>query len=364
MPPEAAENIHNEISNENISTIDQMILIRSLPYIGTQKSVDVLFSILKNNYNIIFLIEITKALDELLSEKNYILNTELLTETREYIYENILLSRKARTEIGKTNEFYAGIYLDHALMNLSVLLNLFSLEYGRKTLRNIQIQLFGNDELLKSNALELLEITLEKKTAEKYMPLFSILIEKELPTGKGLSHETVTEIAQSRNQWLKNVTKCIVEKENKEMPQGVDIDYYEMISRISFLKKVDLFANVPADYLASIVGLLKEKTFYKGEVLFSQGDPGDAFYLIKTGVISVMTNNIEVAELGPGQGIGEMALIEGETRSATAILKEDSELFRLSSSDFNKLLNSYPSITISLLKTISRRLRSRMAKTV
>jgi CRP/FNR family cyclic AMP-dependent transcriptional regulator len=114
--------------------------------------------------------------------------------------------------------------------------------------------------------------------------------------------------------------------------------------------------------LASIVPLLKEKTFYKDEILFSQGEIGDAFYLIKTGSISVLANNIEVAVLGPGEGIGEMALIEGETRSATALLKEDSQLFKLSSNDFNKLLTSYSSITISLLKTLSQRLRIRAAK--
>lgn len=140
------------------------------------------------------------------------------------------------------------------------------------------------------------------------------------------------------------------------------LDHLEIISRISFLKKVDLFQNVPGDYLASIVELLKEKSYYEGEILFKKGDPGDAFYLIKTGKISILSEDKEVAVILPGQGTGEMSLIDGEPRSATALIKEDSELFRLSSADFHKLLNSYTSITTSLLKTLSQRSRSLLAK--
>jgi hypothetical protein len=240
-------------------------------------------------------------------------------------------------------------------------MNLFSIKYDGKQINNIQFQLFGSNEALIANAIELLEITIDKKDAENAISHLGLLLEKENSEGSKLSKDTIDKILLSKNNWLRNITKCAISQgaENMKTTEN-QIDYYEILSRISFLKKVNLFANVPADYLASIVPLLKEKTFYKNEVLFSEGDVGDAFYLIKSGSISVIANDKEVAVLGIGEGIGEMALIEGETRSATAIIKEDSQLFQLSSSDFNKLLNSYSSITISLLKTLSQRLRTHL----
>lgn len=360
MPPEAVSYIKVEIQRPDIHLIDQMILLQSLTEIGGMESIQLLLEILNSEQNCILLVEAARSLDEIVNTEDYLLDKELLKGVKETIYSNTVLSNKARSEIGDTNRFYAGLYHDHLILNLTVLLHIFSIEYGKKQISNIQIQLFGNDEALKANALELLELIVDKKLEEKYLRLLNILLDKNIPEGKGLTAETIREIESGNNAWLKIITHFTQDKGIHPMETANQIDYYEIISRISFLKKVDLFANIPADYLASIVVLLKEKTFYKNEILFSQGDPGDAFYVIKSGSISVRVNGKEIAVLGEGEGIGEMALIDGESRSATAILREDSELLRLSSSDFNKLLSSYSSITIALLKTLSHRLRLRV----
>lgn len=362
MPPSAVAFLKEEMLKEELAMTDKLTLIQCMSSIGGEESIQLLIHLLNSNSDCILLFEASKSLAEIVANEHYPVNREWIAETENYIYENIIFAKKARTEIGKQNEFFSSLYYDHAVLNLKILLNLFSIFYKDKQIKNIQLQLFGSNETLIAYALELLEITIPKRDAAKSIPHFSLLLEKGIPEGKGLTEETLHEISSSKNIWLQNITIHANRGANTMKPIETQIDYYEIISRISFLKKVNLFTDLPADYLASIVPLLKEKTFYKDEILFSQGEIGDAFYLIKTGSISVLANNIEVAVLGPGEGIGEMALIEGETRSATALLKEDSQLFKLSSTDFNKLLNSYSSITISLLKTLSQRLRIRAAK--
>lgn len=362
MPPSAVAFLKEELLKEELAMTYKLTLIQSMSSIGGEESIQLLIHLLNSNSDCILLFEASKSLADIVANEHYPFNRDLISETENYIYENIILAKKARYEIGKINEFFSSLYYDHAILNLKILLTLFSLFYKDKQINNIQLQLFGSNETLIAYALELLEITIPKRDGVKSIPHFCLLIEKGIPEGIGLAEETLHEISSSKNIWLQKITIHANIGANTMKPTENQIDYYEIISRISFLKKVNLFADLPADYLASIVPLLKEKTFYKDEILFSQGEIGDAFYLIKTGSISVLANNIEVAVLGPGEGIGEMALIEGETRSATALLKEDSQLFKLSSNDFNKLLNSYSSITISLLKTLSQRLRIRAAK--
>lgn len=141
-----------------------------------------------------------------------------------------------------------------------------------------------------------------------------------------------------------------------------DVNLYQVVSTISFLKQVNLLRDVPANYLASLVEIAEDRTMYPGETLFSQGEAGDALYLICEGLIRVTVGNREIAQLGPRECIGEMALLDGQPRSATATIMENTRLLRISSNDFSDLLASQPRITKALLQTLARRLRETMAQ--
>jgi hypothetical protein len=94
----------------------------------------------------------------------------------------------------------------------------------------------------------------------------------------------------------------------------------------------------------------------------AQGEPGDAMYLIEAGQVQVVrqegTRHIILAELGPGEVVGEMALLTGDVRSATVRALSNLDVLWLSADDFDAVLNTYPSLALDLSRLLSERLRN------
>ena len=113
----------------------------------------------------------------------------------------------------------------------------------------------------------------------------------------------------------------------------------------------------PGANLASIAEIVEEVSFFAGEILFHQGDPGDFMYLIREGKLSIEVEGRQVALAGPPQCVGDMALIDGLPRSADVVVRENARLVRISSQNFRKLLVVRPEISLALMRTIAARLR-------
>lgn len=140
-----------------------------------------------------------------------------------------------------------------------------------------------------------------------------------------------------------------------------DITLHQVVTTVSFLKNIELFKSVPADFLASVAHIVEERHVYAGETLFTKGDAGDSLYLICSGRVRILADGKETAVLGPGDHLGEMALLDGEPRSATVMVAEDACLMRIASEDFRNLLAAHPGISMALLVALVRRLRETLA---
>jgi signal transduction histidine kinase len=129
----------------------------------------------------------------------------------------------------------------------------------------------------------------------------------------------------------------------------------------SFLAKVPLFMGLPIEDLERLCGIAKEVRFQAGGVIFEQGSPGDFAYVIKEGEIEISClsdgRQVPLARRGPGEVIGEMALLEEAPRMATARALTDSVLVRVSREQLDQLLGSSPSAARAILSTVMRRLR-------
>jgi CRP-like cAMP-binding protein len=110
------------------------------------------------------------------------------------------------------------------------------------------------------------------------------------------------------------------------------------------------------------------ETFGPGMIVFKQGDSGDRMYVIKSGVLEVITQPadntpvVTVAFLGVGEVVGELALLTGSPRSATIRCPENAELFRLDKSVFDDLMASLPGMARSMCEVIARRLEATTLK--
>ena len=125
------------------------------------------------------------------------------------------------------------------------------------------------------------------------------------------------------------------------------------------LQQTYFLQSMTAKELDKFMSALRAIRVFKGYELVRQGDPGDAFYLIATGVVSVWvakgTKRVKVTELGPDKYFGEMALISNAPRNATVVAERLTELFVLEKYNFEQLLMKNPHIAPKIKEACAQR---------
>lgn len=132
---------------------------------------------------------------------------------------------------------------------------------------------------------------------------------------------------------------------------------------IDNIKNVNLFSALEYNEIAEISRITTLKHYPKGYMVFQEGDEGDALYIIINGRIKVSIYDDEGREyildiIGKDGFFGELSIIDDLPRSANIITIEDSEFLVIKKIDLLKLFMENPAITISVLKTLSKRLRA------
>ena len=106
------------------------------------------------------------------------------------------------------------------------------------------------------------------------------------------------------------------------------------------------------------------KKFSKGEVVFHEGNPGGDAYIISLGSIEILENTASgqkvLGILGENEIFGEMGLIDGQPRSATARAREDSVVYVLTPKTFDNMVQENPEALLPILKILINRLRETM----
>jgi len=124
----------------------------------------------------------------------------------------------------------------------------------------------------------------------------------------------------------------------------------------------DLLRALGEDERRQVLASARRRRFRRGEVLFHRGDPGDAVHLIASGTVAVYiatpTGSMAIfAVFGPGEAVGEMALIEGGERTATAIAMEPAETLSLRREQLDELRAHHPQIDRVLVDLLAARVR-------
>ena len=131
---------------------------------------------------------------------------------------------------------------------------------------------------------------------------------------------------------------------------------------LTLLAGVGLFEGVPAAELAALAGALRRRRYPRNTVIFMEGDPGTTLFIIESGTVKIGLSTADgkelvIALLGRGEFFGDMAILDGEPRSADAIAKTDCQLSLLTRDDFLAFLDGHPKVAANLLANLSRRLR-------
>lgn len=127
------------------------------------------------------------------------------------------------------------------------------------------------------------------------------------------------------------------------------------------IRSIPIFSGLSREDIAKILGKMEERSFGGGTTIFSQGDKGDAFYLIQSGAVQVVLQSAggrseAIAVLGPQEWFGEMALLSGEPRSATILTVKETTLLKLSRAAWDELIEKHPTWLLHFCAALSKRL--------
>jgi CRP/FNR family transcriptional regulator len=137
----------------------------------------------------------------------------------------------------------------------------------------------------------------------------------------------------------------------------------EIGSAVELLRSVPLFADLEEGELERFSRVAVARSFPAGTRVFHEGDRSDACYIVCEGSFRVTREHsdgraITLATLGPGEVFGELAMLDGDTRSASAEALSDGELLALPATDVKALLVRHPEISTKLVAALVRRLRA------
>ena len=128
------------------------------------------------------------------------------------------------------------------------------------------------------------------------------------------------------------------------------------------LSTVPFFKDLTAEALARVAGLVTPAAYKARETIFLAHEPGDGMYVIESGRVRIWVqdtdgNDVTLTELGPGDFFGEMAIIDGAGRSASASCLEDCSLSYLKRQVFQDFLVEHPQAALAVIRGLGTRLR-------
>ena len=129
---------------------------------------------------------------------------------------------------------------------------------------------------------------------------------------------------------------------------------------VELLRKIPLFAKIEPSKLKLLAFTSERLVYADGQVLFNQGDSGDAAYIIIGGTASVLikTENgmVEVAQLSKGDVVGEIAILCDVPRTATVQAKESLTTLKINKEAFFRLVTDFPLIAVEIMRELAARL--------
>ncbi len=129
------------------------------------------------------------------------------------------------------------------------------------------------------------------------------------------------------------------------------------IEKVAILQGMDIFAGTPGHLLAAVAQIVEEVELHAGEALIVEGALEDCLYIIVEGQVRVHSNSQTLITLGPGNSVGELAVLDPEPRSASVNAVGEVRLFRIDKEPFTEVMLRRPEIAQGIMRALARRIR-------
>ena len=130
------------------------------------------------------------------------------------------------------------------------------------------------------------------------------------------------------------------------------------VKRLFALEGVEIFARSDVDDVAAVAAVAKEQTFRKGAQVYSEGDPGDALYVIVEGAMEARRDGEVVLRMKAKESFGETSLFDGAPRINEVVATMDSKALVIDRRDFLDLLADRPELLAGMFRVLSRQLKT------
>lgn len=133
------------------------------------------------------------------------------------------------------------------------------------------------------------------------------------------------------------------------------------LERVLLLREVPIFTDLSLEELKQVAGIASEQWYPDSTTIFHQGDRGDRMFIIVNGQVQVVRTangrDQMLAQRGPGEFVGEMAILESAPRSATLVTQGEVRVLAIEGETFKQILRERPEVSLAVLRSVSRRLR-------
>jgi ATP/ADP translocase/HEAT repeat protein len=140
-------------------------------------------------------------------------------------------------------------------------------------------------------------------------------------------------------------------------------EMYTTVEKILYLQGVPLFSGVTGNELMPLAMRAQVLRLGPGDVVFREGDPGDSLFVVFHGQIALRTGGRELAVLGEGDVVGEMAILDEAPRMVTATAVGEADVLRVSAEDFRSALQDTAEFANGVISVLAKRLRDLMDPT-
>lgn len=162
---------------------------------------------------------------------------------------------------------------------------------------------------------------------------------------------------------ITNVVVRVLRGADKEDASSANARAEELSLKLEVLKGMQLFRYLSYKELVGVMNQTETREYLGGTPIISEGDVGDAMFVVLTGSVRLHQGSSEVAVLEKGQHFGEMALIDRTVRSLSATAAEDCRLLAIGRKEFYGIIKKQPELSVKLLWSFVQVLATRLRKT-
>ena len=137
---------------------------------------------------------------------------------------------------------------------------------------------------------------------------------------------------------------------------------YDM-NELQFLANTELFGDLTDAQLALISQDIIPRHYEQGEVIFREGDPGEVLYMVQSGQVRIFVNSLDGSETSvilfgrAGDIFGELAVIDGLPRSATAVALDNTTLYTIDRQAFSQHMRQMPQLSFNFMQELTKKVR-------